>query len=84
MNLRDEIKQLAHRFDEEDNAAFDLWTWLPSHKDAVERFGDYASEHMPSTADVMREAAIYIGAGCDVSKVEPEVAEVWFKVEEHP
>lgn len=82
MNLKSEIRILSHQLDVEDEAAFNLWTWLPSYKDAKEKHGDYADEYRPTNADVMKEAAIYIGAGLDVTKVEKRVAEEWFKIPE--
>lgn len=61
MSLRDDIQRLAHDMAREDNAAHDLWTWLPSYAAAVKWHGDYATEHRPPIADVMIEAATYIG-----------------------
>jgi hypothetical protein len=58
MTLRGEMASLLRNLDAEDNAAFDLWTWLPSYKDATTHHGDYASEHKPSNADILREAAL--------------------------
>ncbi len=60
-NLREDLIRLGHELAEENNAAFDLWTWLPSYKAVQAAHGDYASEHKPSPADVMREAATFIG-----------------------
>lgn len=59
-NLRDEIGRLAHTMDEEDNAASDLWTWLPSYREAEKHHGDYWQEQKPSNADIMNEAAMYL------------------------
>lgn len=59
-SLRTEIQMLAKQLEEEDNAAFDLWTWLPSHEIASEHHGDYAAEFMPTIAEIMREAATHI------------------------
>jgi hypothetical protein len=52
---------LGQELSAEDDAASDLWTWLPSHKIAQKHHGDYAIEHRPTNADVMREAAMYFG-----------------------
>jgi len=60
MTLRAEIQNLAHEFDAQDNAAFDLWTWLPSHREATKYHGDYASEFMPGIADIMIEASMVL------------------------
>jgi hypothetical protein len=60
MNLRNEIRHLAAVLDAEDNAASDLWSWLPSHRAAVMCHGDYASEFTPSSTDVMVEATMYL------------------------
>jgi len=53
----DGFRQLADRMDKECAAAFDLWTWLPSHDAAEKAHGAYADNYRPSNADVMREAA---------------------------
>lgn len=60
MSVRGWIISLAHELSEENNAAFDLWTWLPSYREALKHHGDYASEFTPSPTDVMREATMYI------------------------
>lgn len=56
-----DLIQLGAQLDAENNAAHDLWTWLPSHTIAQKHHGDYASEHCPSNVNVMREAAMYVG-----------------------
>lgn len=61
-SARDAIRQLAHAMDEEDNAASDLWTWLPSYDEANNHHGDYASEFRPDLATLIREAAVYLSA----------------------
>jgi hypothetical protein len=75
--LRDEIRRLGHEFEQESAAAFELWTWLPSHKAAEKSHGDYASEHTPSPANVMREAAIYMAELKGHAPDEVEVEE-WY------
>lgn len=85
MNLRSEIQRLAHQFDEEDNAAGDLWSWLPSHAAAEKAHGDYASNHRPSIASVMREAAMVIAESRGYPPSDADRAE-WFRCpcgEEH-
>jgi hypothetical protein len=57
MNLRDELSRLAHELSEERDAACDLWTWLPSYKEAETEHGDYAMNEFPGVAAVLREAA---------------------------
>lgn len=60
MNLKHAIQQLAHEFDAQDNAAHDLWTWLPSYKDARTKHGDYADEFRPILSDLLKEATLFI------------------------
>ena len=60
MKLAQELINLGQQLEAENNAAHDLWTWLPSHKIAEKHHGDYASEHCPSNGDVMKEAAMYL------------------------
>lgn len=57
MSLRDDIIQLGHDLAEEQNMAYQLWTWLPSYKEAQKLHGDYASNFIPSIYDIMEEAA---------------------------
>lgn len=61
MKLADELIRFGQQLAEETNAAHDLWTWLPSHKVAEKHHGDQADQHQPSNADVMKEAAMYLG-----------------------
>jgi len=70
MSLRDDIQRLAHNMQLEDNAAHDLWTWLPSYAAARKGHGDYATQHRPSIADVMIEAATFIGHGLHPTDAE--------------
>lgn len=62
-DLRETIIRLGNQFEQEDNAAHDLWTWLPSYKAAQAGHGDYAVEQMPSVADILLEAATFISHG---------------------
>jgi hypothetical protein len=62
MSTKFDFIRLGEQLSEEENAAFDLWTWLPSHREATKYHGDYSIEHRPSTADVMREAASYLSS----------------------
>lgn len=56
----DAIIRLGAELSNQRDRAFDLWTYLPSYRAAVAAHGDYASEFMPSVADVLREASMYI------------------------
>lgn len=62
-DFRSDFIRLGEQLSQERNAAYDLWTWLPSYKHAQAAFGDYASEHMPSVHDVMLEAATFFAHG---------------------
>lgn len=61
MKPKQALIQLGQQLEAENNAAHDLWTWLPSHKIAQKHHADYTSEHCPSNGDVMKEAAMYLG-----------------------
>lgn len=63
MDLRKQFIELGYELARDQDAASDLWSWLPSHKAAESAYGDYASEHMPPLSDVMREAAIFLSHG---------------------
>ena len=58
---RQDLIEFARQLSEEDEAASDLWSWLPSHAVAQKHHGDYALEHRPSNRDVMIETAMYLG-----------------------
>lgn len=47
-DLADEIIRLGREMSEERDAAFDLWSWLPSKKVAEKHHGDYACNFTPS------------------------------------
>lgn len=60
----DALISLGRELGETKNAAYDLWTWLPSHKRAVAAHGDYADNYTPSIHDVVREATEFISHDC--------------------
>jgi len=59
-DLRYGIQHLARELEQEDNAAHDLWSWLPTYKAAKACHGDYAFNVTPSVTDIMIEAAKYL------------------------
>lgn len=60
MKFREELIRFCAQLSEENAAASDLWTWLPSHKVAQKHHGDYVDVHCPSNKGVMTEAAMYL------------------------
>lgn len=70
MSARDLIAELARQFAAEDNAAFDLWSWLPSHRRASKAHGDYASEYRPSIASLLYEATLVLSGTSDAKIAE--------------
>lgn len=60
-NLRDALIMFGDELAKEKDAAFDLWSWLPSRQAAEVAHGDYASSYCPSVRDIMTEAATFIG-----------------------
>lgn len=77
MSLKDDIQRFAHDLEQADNAASDLWSWLPSHKAAEKAHGDYADEYQPDHADIMWEAAVYFSILNGHERV-PAAIEQWF------
>lgn len=51
---------LGLELSQEQDRAFDLWTWLPSYKAAQAAHGDESDTVMPCVADILTEAALYI------------------------
>lgn len=60
-DLKADLIRLGEQLADENAAAHDLWSWLPSHAVAEKHHGGYASEHCPDVEDVMKEAAMYLG-----------------------
>lgn len=60
MEWMDVVRNAARDLDAMSEAAHDLWTWLPSYKEAQKYHGDYAINHMPSFATIMAEASIVL------------------------
>lgn len=77
-DLRSDIKALAHQLEAEDNASYDLWTWLPSYKEAQKYHGDYASDHRPPNDDVMAEAAMRFAELINGSKPTADEQAEWY------
>ena len=62
-DLAQALRKLLDERDRSTNAAFDLWTWLPSYQAAVFCHGDGAYgaySRCPRPDEVLREAAKYI------------------------
>ena len=62
--IKDEIIRLGRQLGQENEAAFNLWTWLPTHGIAKVFHGDYATEFTPSNEDVMKEACMVMSELC--------------------
>lgn len=78
MGMKEDLMALARTLEHENDAAADLWSWLPSAKAARACHGDYAFEHRPANADVMREAAAYLAFLNGYDKEEDRKAG-WFE-----
>lgn len=63
LDFRNELIKLGHELSEEKNAAYNLWSWLPSRRAAEQAHGDYAGNYCPSVRDILEEAATFIGHG---------------------
>ena len=82
MNARFKLAQELIRFGQqladENGAANDLWSWLPSHKVAEKNHGDHAGDHCPSNRDVMTEAALYLAHLAHPDEPLPAEDQEWF------
>lgn len=74
MNARQAIIELGYELSEQQDKAFQLWTWLPSYKAAQAAHGDYADNFTPSVTDILTEATIYISHGLTPSPEQTEAA----------
>lgn len=77
--LAQELIRFGQQLADENSAAHDLWTWLPSHKVAERHHGDYASEHCPSNRDVMTEAALYLANTHRADTTMTDEEKEWFE-----
>ena len=75
---KDDLIILGDQLSKERDAAFDLWTWLPSHKEAQKFHGDYANEFIPSVRDILIEASMFISAGLKISGEEAKDPEHFY------
>lgn len=73
------IISLGHELSEQQNKAFDLWTWLPSYKAAQAAHGDYASNFTPSVSDVLTEATMFISHGLSPTEEQRAAAGDFYK-----
>lgn len=78
MKIKDDFINLARELECEENAAFDLWTWLPSYKAARANHGEFASGHRPSVEYIIGEASIFISFLRGFSK-DREKENGWFE-----
>lgn len=78
MNIKNEIIRLANELENEENAAFDLWTWLPSYKAARANHGDHSSQYRPNVSDILKEASMFISFLYGYSKDKEQEAG-WFE-----
>lgn len=69
-SIVDKLIRFGEELTEMKSSAYDLWTWLPSHREAKKHHGDYACEFTPPIQTVMIEASIYIGHGLNPSAEE--------------
>lgn len=73
---RQVTSKLGEILEQEEGAAVDLWTWLPSYGVAQQCHGDYANTVRPTVADVMREAAMVLSEAAGHEHTEEH--EMWF------
>lgn len=67
MSLKNEMRSLVRELDDIDNAAVQLWSWLPSEEEAKQQMiaenqnPDYVHDaHQPYASDMMLEACSVI------------------------
>lgn len=92
----DAMISLGKQLDEMQNAAHDLWTWLPSYKVAQKNHGDYADNFTPSIKDIIVEASMFMARvrdGLDKSIIDKilfnvgnthDTSELWGHMRKEP
>lgn len=80
MSFIDEMRKFVREHDDMANAAFDLWTWLPSYHFARREHGDYAADvAQPTFADLMKEATMVLSYAAGYDKdFDGDEAKEWF------
>jgi hypothetical protein len=63
---------LGAELDEQQNAASDLWSWLPSHEATKKHHEDYVDNFTPAVKDIIVEASMYFAYLRDVAKEKRE------------
>lgn len=77
--VKSNIAKLAKAFEAEYEAAYSLWTWLPSYKEASKHHGHHATNFIPSIDEIMTEASMVLAVqqhGGDVHSEEER--NFWF------
>jgi hypothetical protein len=64
MRFLTELSNFVHQLEGTEDAASDLWTWLPSYKKAQDCLGDYAHNVKPLVKDIILEANHFISHKC--------------------
>ena len=79
-DFRQLILQAARNFEYENNAAHDLWTWLPSYKVAQRFHGSKGIFEAPPIGDILTEASLFIAClkNTEMRDYSPEEKE-WFE-----
>jgi hypothetical protein len=75
--MRSVLIELGRQLDDEQNAAHDLWTWLPSYAVARKHHGDRGMSYCPSVRDVMHEAAMYLACESRDDKIMTDEEKEW-------
>lgn len=65
MSFESELLSFAHKIEKSNDAANDLWTWLPSYRKAKKCLGDYVCEVRPNNTEIMKEACDFIADSCN-------------------
>lgn len=78
-DIKSTFIQLGETLAADRDAAFSLWTWLPSHKIAEKHHGDYADTVCPTVNDVLVEAAMFLAYLKDEKRAWTPSEEEWFE-----
>jgi hypothetical protein len=65
MSFESELTNFVHQVEKSNDAAYDLWTWLPSYRKAKKCLGDYSCNVRPTNSEVMKEACDFIADNCN-------------------
>jgi hypothetical protein len=78
-NVIQKAIDLGKELEKQQEKALQLWTWLPSYEAAKKYHDDYSDVHMPSVADILTEASIFISHKLTPTEEQKKEVGEWYE-----